>query len=411
MNFTTPRCAIALSALFICMPSLAGPGGGGYGSTPSWGTRYVPGDYPTIQSAIDAAASGDIIEVASGTYEENLSVCDKSLTIRCLEGSAEAPMAYLHQAGGIGGNGPILFVVDSSNVTVQGFQFQSATDSTTPAFDGRAIAVTGASLTVNDCSFHIVKTSWIDVSTIVMGPVHFGAAINADSSTVKVNDSSFNYCKAPQGGAIYSKNSDLVVRNSTFEECGDMYQAGAICSTGSGSVSLTQCLFEYCESVYGSAAVSIYGQLDAQIHRCVFDSCESDDSVVKMVTSTDWVTHTLTQNYFRDCGDIFDTPYKALTMNSISTPLSTASKNLFSDSGYTPAKLLGLGGGDFVVWETSSDCVSDVNFDGYHSVADLLDILTYWSECDPICDLNKSGVVDFDDLMELVTNFDSNCGH
>jgi len=130
-----------------------------------------------------------------------------------------------------------------------------------------------------------------------------------------------------------------------------------------------------------------------------------------MVTSTDWVKHTLTQNYFRDCGDIFDTPYKALTMNSISTPLSTASKNLFSDSGYTPAKLLGLVGGDFVVWETSSDCVSDVNFDGWHSVADLLDILTYWGERDPICDLNKSGVVDFDDLMELVTNFDSNCGH
>ena len=41
---------------------------------------YVPGDYPTIQEAINQANDSDIVHVTTGTYSENL-VIDKSLTI------------------------------------------------------------------------------------------------------------------------------------------------------------------------------------------------------------------------------------------------------------------------------------------------------------------------------------------
>lgn len=49
-------------------------------------TRYVPTDYPTIQTAIDAAANGDTVLVLPGTYPERITFRGKSLVLESTDG-------------------------------------------------------------------------------------------------------------------------------------------------------------------------------------------------------------------------------------------------------------------------------------------------------------------------------------
>jgi parallel beta-helix repeat protein len=56
-------------------------------NTLSSSTWYVPDDYPTIQSAVENATTGDTIIVRDGTYYENINV-NKTLTIQSENGSA-----------------------------------------------------------------------------------------------------------------------------------------------------------------------------------------------------------------------------------------------------------------------------------------------------------------------------------
>src|SRR5262245_27005056 len=58
----------------------------------------VPADQPTIQSAIASASSGDIVQVAPGTYLENLNFLGKAVRVT----SEHGPNVTIIDGNGIG---------------------------------------------------------------------------------------------------------------------------------------------------------------------------------------------------------------------------------------------------------------------------------------------------------------------
>ena len=101
----------------------------------------VPGDYSTIQSAIDAASSGDWVCVADGTYAETLDFGAKELTLESQNGSASTTV------DGSTGSGTILTIDggQTSASSVSGFAF-TGVDSKV----GGAIVLDGASPVFSD---------------------------------------------------------------------------------------------------------------------------------------------------------------------------------------------------------------------------------------------------------------------
>src|SRR5581483_10689720 len=79
--------------------------------------------FTTIQAAVNAAANGDIIVVAGGTYHENVVINGKSLTIEGLGGQNGAGGAVLAgsitETGALGGN----LTIDGLTINATGQQY------------------------------------------------------------------------------------------------------------------------------------------------------------------------------------------------------------------------------------------------------------------------------------------------
>ena len=84
---TSLKGAVCLALLVLCVPR---PGAAA--------TIRVPADQPTIQQAIDAAAAGDVVIVAPGTYAETIDFKGKIITVT----SEQGPGVTVIDAGGAG---------------------------------------------------------------------------------------------------------------------------------------------------------------------------------------------------------------------------------------------------------------------------------------------------------------------
>jgi parallel beta-helix repeat protein len=101
-------------------------------------TINVPADQPTIQQAIDAAANGDTVLVAPGTYHENISFNGKAITVKSSSG---APATVI---SGLGNDSAVTFAANEGpNSILDGFTVRGGS-----ALDGGGIFISSSSPTV-----------------------------------------------------------------------------------------------------------------------------------------------------------------------------------------------------------------------------------------------------------------------
>jgi predicted outer membrane repeat protein len=271
----------ALLALSLCMHAAAA-------------TLNVPSaQYPTIQSAINAAANGDVVLVGPGPYTERIDLKGKAIHLKASAGRSSTFIS----SGGVAGAIVSCITGETANCVIEGFTIYGANGtgiaitSASPVFklcainqndnsgsNGGGVAFTGSSGSprFEDCQFvgnsAVGREGGAMALSATNGTVtcvrcafssndatgSFGGAIYATTTAVTLTDCSFlsNAVTASlgdrQGGAIYATGS-LTAQGCTFSSNG-VTVGGGSCGTGdkharggaissSGTMTLTDCAF------------------------------------------------------------------------------------------------------------------------------------------------------------------------
>jgi len=199
-------------------------------SSPS-ATIHVPGNFATIQAAINFAGNGDVIEVASGTYSGtgnwDLEFRGKAITLRSANGAASTIIDCGAPASGTGHRGFYFHQGEDSDTLVSGF-------------------------------------------TIKGGRI-FGTQI--PSSTSSWSSSSSH----PVGGGIYCEFSSPSIANCIITDCGA--EIGGGIGVVGGQPTITNCVIRDCKAGgFGAAAsggrggaIGLIGQSNAMVANCTIE--------------------------------------------------------------------------------------------------------------------------------------------
>ena len=199
------------------------------GSTAWADVIHVPGDFPTIQQAIDASFDGDEVIVSSGVFVENIDFLDKDIIVRSADPSDPDVVAATIIDGDNDPQNPGTVVTLSAG-TITGFTITGGYgNSGNPTEDAGGVFATDLSSVTNN----VISDNF--------APGSGGGIYARDNAIVANNSILANQCTNFGGGARLLLNvvftNNIVANNQAIELNGGGVYAG-------GDVRITNCLID-----------------------------------------------------------------------------------------------------------------------------------------------------------------------
>ncbi len=193
-------------------------------------TILVPGDFATLQAALDAAVNGDTILAADGTYtgagNKNLDFHGKSITLRSE-------------------NGPTLCIIDCEG-------------------DGRAFYFLGDGNQI------------VDGFTVMNGYGDGGGAIFCDTDSAPIiRNCRFIGNDAFQGGGIYLNGSNAIISGCEFDSNSAGLHGGGIYAASSAPT-IENSILSGNGALVGGGAILLFSS-SSQIINCILDENLAED--------------------------------------------------------------------------------------------------------------------------------------
>ena len=230
------------------------------------------GDLPTIQTAIDAAASDDTVLVFPGTYAEHCRVDAKALVIRSQDG-AETTILDGQLTGRV-------LMINSGEVMLEGFTIENGRKTGVEVDNqGAGVAAFQSYLHIRDCVFQ-------SNAAALGGAVHvssfsaperpsFVLALQIASGLLIENSTFLNNIATDAGGGLHADEVPAILIDCTFQG-NHAGQLGGGADFLHADQRLTRCRFES-NNAFNGGGVSWSGSGVMSLDQVVFQSNVSEN--------------------------------------------------------------------------------------------------------------------------------------
>lgn len=424
------RCAMVIAALGLTQVAFSAQ-------------LSVPGQYPTIQSAIYAAGDGDVLNISSGTYHESIDFLGKAITVQPA-GSGQVTI----DAGG-SGSAVVFKNGEQADSVLKGITIRGGSGTSYAGLTvGGGIYIRSAGPTIRDC-------------TIEHCDAGGGGGIGQVNGTATVIGCTIQFNSADEGGTyggggVYVKFGRLTLTNCRIMDNQSVgWSPGGGMSSDFGRVTAVNCLIARNDATtWGGGLFNSSGDVD-MINCTITDNhagfsggglytqyAATETSALNSIVwaNTAGYEHPEVHDHMDAVSDItfsnvvreesgnyttedpmFDSYSGEFHLSSASPYLDFGSNDPWpSGDGHTDLdgmpRLVGSTGpearvdaGAFEYQGVADDpttCPPDLDGDGIINVLDLVELLSNWNTSGPGADIaDPTSIVDVFDLSVLLDSW------